>query len=59
MDVNVNVFDIDMGIIVLDGKQELRSHKGYWVLRRGQAVISYGLALIVLSSVLLLTALAV
>ena len=35
MDVNSTDFDIEAGIKVFDRKQELRSHKGYWVLRRG------------------------
>lgn len=59
MDVNSTDFDIEAGIKVFDRKQELRSHKGYWVLRRGQDVIFSGLAVVVLSPVLLLTALAV
>lgn len=59
MDANSTDFDIEAGIKVFDRKQELRSHKGYWVLRRGQDVFFSGLALVVLSPILLLTALAV
>lgn len=59
MDVNSTDFDIEAGIKVFDRKQELRSHRGYWALRRGQDVFFSGLALVVLSPVLLLTALAV
>lgn len=59
MDVNSTDFDIEAGIKVFDRKQELRSHKGYWALRRGQDVFFSGLALVVLSPVLLLTALEV
>lgn len=59
MDVNSTDFDIEAGIKVFDRKQELRSHKGYWALRRGQDVFFSGLALVVLSPLLLLTALAV
>ena len=59
MDVNSTDFDIEVGIKVFDRKQELRSHKGYWALRRGQDVFFSGLAMVVLSPVLLLTALAV
>lgn len=59
MDVNCTDFDIEAEMKVFDRKQELRSHRGYWVLRRGQDVFFSGLALVVLSPVLLLTALAV
>ena len=59
MNVNSTDFDIEAGIKVFDRKQELRSHKGYWALRRGQDVFFSGLALVVLSPILLLTALAV
>lgn len=47
------------GLKVLDRKKELRSHRRYWMLRRGQDVLFSGGALIVLSPVLLITALAV
>ena len=47
------------GLKVLDRKKELRSHRRYWMLRRGQDVLFLGVALIVLSPVLLITALAV
>lgn len=47
------------GLKVLDRKKELRSHRRYWMLRRGQDVLFSGVALIVLSPVLLITALAV
>lgn len=59
MDVNCTDFDIEAEMKVFDRKQELRSHRGYWALRRGQDVFFSGLALVVLSPVLLLTALAV
>lgn len=59
MDVNCTDFDIEAEMKVFNRKQELRSHRGYWVLRRGQDVFFSGLALVVLSPVLLLTALAV
>lgn len=44
MDVNINDFDIGTGIQVIDRKQELRSHKRYWALRRGQDAFFSGLA---------------
>lgn len=51
--------DEESGIKVIDRKYELRTHKQYWAVRRAQDVLFSGLALIVLSPVLLLTALAV
>lgn len=47
------------GLKVLDRKKELRSHRRYWLLRRGQDVFFSGMALLVLSPVLIITALAV
>lgn len=47
------------GLKVLDRKKELRSHRRYWLLRRGQDVFFSGVALLVLSPILLITALAV
>lgn len=51
--------DEESGLKVLNRKHELHSHKGYWVLRRGQDIFFSGLALVVLSPVLLVTALAI
>ena len=51
--------DPETGLPVLDREWVLRSHKGYWLLRRGQDILLSGLALIVLSPLLLLTGLAV
>lgn len=47
------------GLKVLDRKKELRSHRKYWLLRRGKDVFFLKLALLVLSPVLLITALTV
>lgn len=57
--VDVGFNDIEDEIKVFDRKHELRTHRGYWALRRGQDVFFSGLALIVLSPVLLITAIAV
>lgn len=46
-------------IQVMDRKKVLRSHKRYWLFRRGQDILFSGMALIVLSPILLITALAV
>lgn len=46
-------------IKVMDRKKVLRSHRAYWFLRRTQDILFSGLALVVLSPVLLITALAV
>ncbi len=43
-------------LVVLDRKNELRTHKKYWILRRSQDVFFSLIALIVLSPVFLLTA---
>lgn len=47
------------GVSKLDRKQELKSHKNYWRLRRSQDVFFSSLAIVVLSPVLIGTALAV
>ena len=47
------------GLKVQDRKKELRSHRRYWMLRRGQDVFFSGVALLVLSPVLFITAMAV
>lgn len=49
----------DNNIKVMDRKKVLRSHRAYWFLRRTQDILFSGLALVVLSPVLLITALAV
>lgn len=46
-------------IRVMDRKKVLRSHKRYWFFRRGQDILFSGIALIMLSPILLITALAV
>ena len=48
-----------IGVRQLDRKQELKSHKNYWRLRRSQDVLFSSLAIVVLSPVLIGTALAV
>ena len=50
------VIDEKTGIRILDREQELRSHRGYWVLRRGQDIILSGIGLVILSPLLLFTA---
>ena len=45
--------------VQLNRKQELKSHRNYWILRRGQDIFFSGLAIVVLSPLLVLTALAV
>lgn len=45
--------------VQLNRKQELKSHRNYWILRRSQDVFFSGLAIVVLSPVLAITALAV
>lgn len=51
--------DAETGLKILDRKHELRSHRRYWILRRGQDIFFSGLALIFLSPILLITAFAV
>lgn len=50
---------LDNELKVFNRKEELRSHRRYWFLRRTQDVLFSALALIVLSPVLLLTAMAI
>ena len=45
--------------VVIDRKQNLREHRLYWVGRRAQDVVLSALALVVLSPVMLATAVAV
>lgn len=45
--------------VQLNRKQELKSHRNYWIVRRGQDIFFSSLAIVVLSPVLVLTALAV
>lgn len=45
--------------VQLNRKQELKSHRNYWILRRSQDIFFSGLAIVVLSPVLAITALAV
>lgn len=45
--------------VVIDRKQNLREHRLYWVGRRAQDVVLSALALVVLSLVMLATAVAV
>ena len=44
----------DDGLIVINRKEHLRSHRRYWILRRSQDVLFSRLALIVLSPILLI-----
>ena len=50
---------MEVEAVQLNRKQELKSHKNYWILRRSQDVFFSGLAIVVLSPLLILTALAV
>lgn len=50
---------MEVETVQLNRKQELKSHKNYWILRRSQDVFFSGLAIVVLSPLLVLTALAV
>lgn len=50
---------MEVETVQLNRKQELKSHKNYWILRRSQDVFFSGLAIVVLSPLLILTALAV
>lgn len=59
MNMKRNDFDAVTGMRIFDRKYELHTHRGYWVLRRGQDIFFSGLSLVVLSPLLLLTALAV
>ena len=45
--------------VLLDEKQNLREHKGYWIGRRTQDIVLSFLALVVLSPVMLVIALAI
>ena len=45
--------------VVIDRKQNLREHRLYWVGRRTQDVVLSALALVVLSPVMLATAIAI
>lgn len=45
--------------VQLNRKQELKSHRNYWIVRRGQDIFFSSLAIVVLSPILVLTALAV
>lgn len=51
--------DPETGLPILDRDWVLHGHRGYWLLRRGQDILLGGLALILLSPLLLLTGLAV
>lgn len=50
---------MEVEAVQLNRKQELKSHRNYWILRRSQDVFFSGLAIVVLSPLLILTALAV
>ena len=45
--------------VVIDRKENLRNHRAYWIGRRAQDIILSSLALVVLSPVMLVTALAI
>lgn len=49
----------DHELVVLDRKEQLRSKRGYWVLRRGQDIFFSFLALLVLWPVMLIVALVI
>jgi lipopolysaccharide/colanic/teichoic acid biosynthesis glycosyltransferase len=51
--------EVKSDIPLLDRKEELHSHKGYWFLRRSQDILFSGLALIVLLPFMLVVALIV
>lgn len=59
MEANSAKIDRETGCTVLDRNSELRSHRRYWTLRRSQDVFFSGLALIILSPLLLIIAIAV
>lgn len=55
----IKFVDPESGLKILDPQKELRSHKRYWAIRRVQDVFFSILALIVLSPIFLITAIAV
>ena len=46
-------------LVVLDRKEQLRSKRGYWILRRGQDILFSLIALIVLLPIMLIVALVI